>query len=195
MAETFQRCTNGHIIPKGATFCPWCGEAVSQEQAAPVSDAATIGSQPTAIIDPADAEGAGRPTVQFEGNPAEPDRTLVQYAAGNPQGGTGRGRLVGWLVSYDIDANGAAFALFEGRQTIGRDRSCDIWIEDPQLSQQHAIILYRNGRFIFEDQLSTNGSIVNGKETIGQIEIIHGDFLEMGRNTFVFVTIPRWDKI
>ncbi len=191
MVETFQRCTNGHIIPKGATFCPWCGEAVRPGSGAVDPKEATIGSQPTAAINPRDVGNDDRRTVQFTGNPAAPEHTVVQYANGNPQGESGRGRLVGWLVSYDIDVKGKAFPLHEGRQSLGRDKANDLYIEDTQLSKEHAIILYRNGRFILEDELSTNGSKINGKEVIGQIELQHGDLLEMGQHMFIFVAIPR----
>ena len=189
MAEIFPRCTNGHIIPKGATFCPWCGEAV-QPGVRGVEPGATIGAQPTAAMKPGNVGGEERHTVQFTGNPAAPEQTVVQYASGNPRGESGKGRLVGWLVSYGLDPKGKAFPLHEGRQSLGRGKANDICIDDTQLSKEHAIILYRNGRFIFEDKLSTNGSNVNGRETIGQIELHHGDVLEMGRNTFIFVTIP-----
>ena len=26
--ERFRRCINGHIVPNGAKFCPWCGESI-----------------------------------------------------------------------------------------------------------------------------------------------------------------------
>lgn len=194
MVETFQRCTNGHIIPKGATFCPWCGEAVQPGAGAVDPGDATIGSQPTAVMPQRGPHSEERHTVQFTGNPAAPEHTVVQYASGNPRGESGKGRLVGWLVSYDLDVNGKAFPLHEGRQSLGRDKSNDIFIEDTQLSKEHAIILYRNGRFIFEDKLSTNGSTINGRESIGQIVLNHGDMLQMGKHMFVFVAIPRQDS-
>lgn len=35
-------------------------------------------------------------------------------------------KLVGWLVSYTLDAMGVDFKLYEGRNIIGRDADCSI---------------------------------------------------------------------
>ena len=67
-------------------------------------------------------------------------------------------KLVGFLVCYNRYPNGKAFNLYEGRNYIGRDASCDICIpDDNQLSGRHMSIMYRNvdNKFKFRDELGT----------------------------------------
>jgi hypothetical protein len=99
--------------------------------------------------------------------------------------------LVGFLVSYTVSSFGSYFTLKEGSQNIGCREDMKIRVIDKLLSEEHAIILYHNGKFIFEDRLSSNGSLINGKEAIGQIIVNHGDRIEMGSHTYFLVTIPR----
>ncbi|HVO83353.1 MAG TPA: ATP-binding protein [Syntrophobacteria bacterium] len=45
---------------------------------------------------------------------------------------------------------------------IGRDRSCQLCIDDPQISRQHARILRRTDSITIEDLNSSNGTFLNG---------------------------------
>jgi pSer/pThr/pTyr-binding forkhead associated (FHA) protein len=99
-------------------------------------------------------------------------------------------KTVGFLVSYTLAPAGVFFPLKEGRQNIGSGQSVRIKVVDNKLSEEHAIILYRHGRFIFEDRLSSNGSFINGREAVGQVELHHGDVLTLGSHTYIFVDIP-----
>jgi len=51
-----------------------------------------------------------------------------------------------------------------GKETIliGRDPSCDITLNNQNVSRFHAKLLRRNGRFYVEDNNSTNGTFING---------------------------------
>jgi predicted component of type VI protein secretion system len=101
-------------------------------------------------------------------------------------------KLVGFLVSYTIFSDGAYFPLREGRQSIGRRKNMNICIlTDRLLSEEHAVIIYRDGRFIFKDNGSTNGSFVNGKEVLEQTRLENGDTIKMGTHTYTLVVIPR----
>ena len=73
-------------------------------------------------------------------------------------------KLVGFLVSYDLHEQGKLFRLFEGKNLVGSDRSCDSIIENvPAVSGKHLTILYRNGMFLFKDEFSTNGTYIDGE--------------------------------
>lgn len=73
-------------------------------------------------------------------------------------------KIVGYLVTYDLEKRGRSFELLEGRNLLGSDRSCDIVIENlPGISGKHLTILYRKNRFLFKDELSTNGTYIDGE--------------------------------
>lgn len=183
----FPRCSNGHIVTGGSRFCPWCGEefgaggrgATERYRPAPDSQRFRETVKVTA--------GGSRQTQVISQAPA-PDckRTRVIRPGTDEEGAQGEGsvvgepRLVGFLVSYTLDPHGFFFTLREGRQNIGSGPEVTFRVDDSELSREHAVLLYRKGRFIFEDRLSSNGSYLNGEEVIGQREIQHGDRLSMG---------------
>ena len=92
-------------------------------------------------------------------------------------------KLRGWLVSYDIEEFGVDFKIIEGRNTIGKAASNDITIFDNLISSLQGIILCRNDKFILTDEVSTNGTFLNGKELVPRdaYEINDGD--EIVENT------------
>ncbi len=193
--ENFSRCSNGHIIPYGAEFCPWCGEVASNAPAgstpasSPRAEDSYVSIEAGNTIDAsASAARSERQTIVLDKSPVAPERTVVMRPR-TTQNVTGR--VVGFLVTYDQDPLGTSYPLHEGRQTIGRGDDVTIRIEDTQLSKEHAVILYRNGMFLFEDRLSSNGTLLNGKDAIGQYELHHGDVLKMGTAKYVFVEIPH----
>lgn len=72
---------------------------------------------------------------------------------------------------------------------IGRDKRCDISIDDPFLSQRHSEILFREGVYYLSDLDSTNGTYLNGNKITGDpIELLNGDKIEIGQLKFIFVT-------
>ena len=72
---------------------------------------------------------------------------------------------------------------------IGRSSKCDIRIDDPFMSQQHAEVLLEDGVFYLSDLESTNGTYLNGEEVTGDpIEMRNGDKVEIGQLTFIFVS-------
>ena len=72
---------------------------------------------------------------------------------------------------------------------IGRDRRCEIFIDDPFLSQRHCEILVRDGVYYLNDLGSTNGSKLNGKSVSGDaIELMNGDKISIGQLSFIFMS-------
>lgn len=60
--------------------------------------------------------------------------------------------------------------------TLGRDETCDIVIDDRQISRQHLRFLQApNNRTIIEDLNSKNGTWVNGNRLVGSTELSEGD--------------------
>lgn len=106
----------------------------------------------------------------------------------------GKGRkLVGFLVTYNGDPLGKAFNLYEGKNFIGRDQSCDISLPwDHQMSGRHMSILYRNvdNKFKYRDEQSSNGTFVN-KELSDEGELQNYDIIRLGNTVFIFIAIPK----
>jgi len=47
--------------------------------------------------------------------------------------------------------------------TIGRERDCEVQIENPQVSRKHVMVSFGNGRWRLRDQRSGNGVFVDGQ--------------------------------
>ena len=191
--EKFSRCSNGHIIPYGAEFCPWCGELANGNPGGPKDGGAAEENYASVeagntVEPPVPGAKSEKQTIVLTKSPVAPERTIVMRPRSSENV---TGRIVGFLMTYDRDPLGTYYPLHEGRETIGRGDDVTIRIDDTQLSKKHAVILYRNGMFLFEDRLSSNGTLLNGKDAIGQYELQHGDVLKMGTAKYVFVEIPH----
>jgi HD-GYP domain-containing protein (c-di-GMP phosphodiesterase class II) len=68
---------------------------------------------------------------------------------------------------------------------FGRNSDCDVWLDDPTCSRQHAGIQLIDGSFFAVDFKSTNGILVNGKK-VERAPIVDGDRIFVGRSVFVF---------
>lgn len=62
---------------------------------------------------------------------------------------------------------------------IGRATGCDLVVTEPTVSRRHARLLFRDGRWVFCDLGSTNGSFLNGRP-VGRCELRRGDELSLG---------------
>lgn len=98
-------------------------------------------------------------------------------------------KLVGWLVSYSLDALGVDFKLYEGRNIIGRDADCNISVNDNMVSGKHAVLLFRAGKYSITDSQSSHGTFVNGRDIeLEPCYIQDGDEIRMGKTIFKFRT-------
>ncbi|MDW3194936.1 MAG: FHA domain-containing protein [Cytophagales bacterium] len=72
-------------------------------------------------------------------------------------------KLMGVLITYDLDPLGKVFHLYEGKNVIGSAASSNIHIDsDNLISGKHVTILFRGGLCRFKDEFSTNGTNING---------------------------------
>lgn len=197
----FKKCPNGHTYKADLEECPICrngknpvnpverGEAT---QIIPSLDGETFGSKTTTDDEP----------IQVKNDEIDPrkdfSKTMVEEevqeedesgAVVNRKETRSASRLVGWLVTYTLDPNGVDFRLFEGRNIIGKDFSCGVCVNDPKVSGQHAILLFRNDKFRLKDNLSTNGTLVNGEDIDDDSIVLHdGDIIQVGDTVFLFRT-------
>ncbi len=71
---------------------------------------------------------------------------------------------------------------------IGRSKRCQVYIDDPYMSKNHARIFLRDGQFYIEDQGSTNGSFLNGRRLPDHpVKLKDSDKLSFGNISFIFV--------
>jgi hypothetical protein len=70
--------------------------------------------------------------------------------------------------------------------TLGRSRQCDVVLEDPNVSRQHAEIRPRGGSWVLSDLGSTNGSLLNGRRVTGPEVLKPGDEIELGTSVVGF---------
>jgi pSer/pThr/pTyr-binding forkhead associated (FHA) protein len=83
------------------------------------------------------------------------------------------------LVTSGLNA-GRAFDLRPGELIIGRGVGSEILLEDPQVSQTHALLRVRGQTVTVEDQHSTNGTRVNGVVVEHPTLLASGDLLDVG---------------
>lgn len=64
--------------------------------------------------------------------------------------------------------------------TIGRDLENDFVISHPKVSRFHAKLELKDGAFYIRDQLSTNGTFVNGNRLTKEHQLLPGDIIRIG---------------
>jgi hypothetical protein len=74
----------------------------------------------------------------------------------------------------------AVFAI-AGATRIGRSRECDIFLVDPSVSRNHALLDVRAGNLVVRDAGSTNGTFVNG-ERVQMRTLRPGDRVAFGKS-------------
>ena len=167
------KCVNGHQFDtEKYNECPYCpktsllNDASSINKTEPsimnktvvTNKTAPSGTEKTII---SSSQGAINETIVTTGNKAGVQQGTKIFGLSNP---AQERKLVGFLVSYDLDEQGKSYPLFEGRNLVGSDRSCDIVIENvPAVSGKHLTILYRKSLFLFKDEFSTNGTYIDGE--------------------------------
>ena len=87
---------------------------------------------------------------------------------------------------------GTVVALENGdKWVMGRNADCQIVINMPSVSREHAIIKLLDGRFFIEDLKSRNGTTVNNQEIKTRTQLNHNDRIKICDSVFAFVSPPR----
>ena len=63
---------------------------------------------------------------------------------------------------------------------IGRDKECDITLEEGGVSRKHALILQKRNKVYIRDLDSTNGIMINGEKVI-EAALFPGDLIYIDR--------------
>jgi hypothetical protein len=82
-------------------------------------------------------------------------------------------------------SDGSAFEVVKSALTIGRLPECDLVLDDPGASRQHARIRRTESGFVITDLGSTNGTLVNGHQ-IQEQDLQDGDTVTIGETDLQF---------
>ena len=216
--QGFQKCNNGHFFKEGLPNCPYCPTGESNvsgpvdlnktqitgnydESTVSISDADKTEVVSSNILSGDRTERIEAPTPSQAKKNNNLDRTFIQGMgeiedSNNEDGelrpvGAPRAtrKMVGWLVSYSLDAMGIDYRLYEGNNTLGRDTANSIIIkQDSVISSKHINILYRKDKYWIRDEMSANGTLLNGEDLdLDKVYELHdGDIIKIGITTFKF---------
>jgi Protein of unknown function (DUF3662)/FHA domain len=139
----------------------------------------------TRVVRPDDVRGPEAPEPA-PAPAAEPSgRTMVYSTAGRvaePLEERARSRSQNALLLLD----GKRMVVGPTGVVLGRSRDCDVVLDDPNVSREHAEIRPRGGAWVLTDLGSTNGSCLNGRR-IDRPEVIKpGDEIELGTSIVTF---------
>jgi hypothetical protein len=119
------------------------------------------------------------------------DRRSVTMDEENVPARGSKGKIVGWLITYNRNPDGEDFRIYAGYNRIGANPVCDIMIEDETVSGSHAIIVYRDGRCLIKDDLSRNGTFVNGREITEAHPLQNYDQIRLGNTYLTYISARR----
>ena len=193
-----KKCANGHLYDPAiyGDKCPFCPSSTGSTKVN-TDFQEGLGTKVLGGDDPKPTE-----TIGINGNDAAGGATVIRHVGGTATGETGvseNRRLVGLLVSYSANPTGEVYKVYEGRTTIGRDRTCDIpFPNDSHMSAKHLLIQYVEAKGAFRaqeyDKGSANGSYVNGQVYVlgDVIDLKNNDVIVIGGTKFIFLAIPEF---
>lgn len=193
-----KKCANGHLYDPAiyGDKCPFCPSPTGSTKVN-TDFQEGFGTKVLGGDEPKPTE-----TIGINGNDAAGGATVIRHVGGTATGETGvseNRRLVGLLVSYSANPTGEVYKVYEGRTTIGRDRTCDIpFPNDSHMSAKHLLIQYVEAKGAFRaqeyDKGSANGSYVNGQVYVlgDVIDLKNNDVIVIGATKFIFLAIPEF---
>ena len=149
----------------------------------------------TGIVQPPQelAPGGQEPGAAQPGPDPQPP-PVAAPASGRTMIYSTAGRLAEPLQERARSRAHKALLVLDGRRlvvgsegvTLGRSRSCDVVLSDPNVSRKHAEIRPRGGSWVLVDLGSTNGSRINGRSIEGSEVVKPGDEIELGSTRLTF---------
>ncbi len=98
-------------------------------------------------------------------------------------------QITAHLKGLSERVEGKSFALEGNEALIGRGTKCQVQLQDPKISRQHARIRFEEGIPIIEDLKSSHGTLVNGQRVLSA-ELKAGDEITLGDTTLGFEPAP-----
>src|SRR6187431_1228146 len=104
-------------------------------------------------------------------------RAVDSSGSGSSKSSPARNRLVRLKLGF------RTLLLSAGSITIGRKSSCDLVLDDPQISREHARVIVGDSSAAIQDLSSGNGVQVNGRKISGLQRLTVGDRIQIGAYT------------
>jgi hypothetical protein len=82
--------------------------------------------------------------------------------------------------------DGCEIQLAPGENLLGRDNTAAVWIDDPAVSREHALIVVGDEGATLEDLRSKNGTKLHGRKIEGVVPLSDRDRIGVGPATIVF---------
>jgi len=190
----FKQCEKNHFYKESLDECPYCPKGMVDEVPETIKTSILDDNQnptKTVVFGNQKSENPGSSKKDFD-----PTRTIVTptKVSDGPEKSNeaqiSKRKLKGWLVTFDIEDFGTDYKIFEGRNLIGKKSTCDITVLDNEVSSEHAVILFRKDKFEISDQMSTNGTVLNGEllDSHKSNVLIDGDEIVVGKTSLLFKT-------
>jgi len=165
-----KQCSKGHRFPDSLTDCPVCAKD---------NELKTVFAASTATVSPVRSQNSP-PIAPLPEHTADLSKTVFL----GPGGSIPTIQLAGWLVLLNADGIPIdSYKLFNRRMTIGRSGANDIVLTDDAVSAVHCAIEFENGKFVVQDNGSSNKTIVDGNP-IDSTPLEETSTLKLGRNHF-----------
>ncbi|MCC8400483.1 FHA domain-containing protein [Paraburkholderia sp. MMS20-SJTN17] len=200
-------CPNGHPMDPSWTRCPRCdAENRANERSSEASSSYTF--------DDSDSRGStmsshkhtvisGESTSSDASATREENSYESSMSSPSPSPRrSSRRKITGVLVTFTWERQGDLFVLYEGRNVIGKGtvesengRPCDVLLPiDATMSNEHALILCRAGRYELFDNRSTNGTYADDQfvESAG-VMLRDGARIKTGDTVWLFRQIDSGD--
>jgi len=79
---------------------------------------------------------------------------------------------------------GESFPITKQGIRIGRESGNELWLDDGEVSRQHARVIMHNGAVWVQDAGSRNGVFVNGNRVPGSVQVSVGSVITIGSHSF-----------
>ena len=204
----FTKCEKGHFYKQDLPECPYCPKPGAQHSRGSADKTQIVGGGIDTTQAPSGSDlqktqiygGTAPAGVKTEiHTPKAPKRDLSRtYIQGMDEGDndtapTARAtrKITGWLISYTLDPMGTDYRIYEGNNRIGKQPGSEITIvSDHSVSSLHAVILYRDSKWYISDEMSSNGTFLNGEGLPPRqaVDLHDNDQIKVGDTVFKFKT-------
>ena len=196
----FNQCSKGHFYKDTMNECPYCpngGTSTGNDKTEVLGGgdnqktSANMDASKTQVFGGA-TESASTPSSKQS---FDATKTIIgggdtNYGDAKDKKKVSKRKLRGWLVSFDIEEFGMDYRIIEGRNTVGSNPSNDVTVQDAEVSGMHALILCKKDKFIITDELSSNGTLLNGEDLSPRepFSLNDGDEVRIGTTNLLFKT-------